>query len=84
MSFITALPQEPAISPTRQDTNPFMNGAGSNADLEEERYRDRVNLVAAIVVVLLIAAGWWMVSSVVETQKAQGCYASGTRYCSLI
>jgi hypothetical protein len=86
MASITAFPQEPAVNPTRSDANPFRNGADLNAEFEidEERHRNRANLLAAVVAVLLITAGWWMVNSLVATEKVQGCYASGTRYCSLI
>jgi hypothetical protein len=86
MGSVTAFPPEPGISSTRPDANVFRNGADLDAGLEsdEQRHRDRVNLLAAIAAILLIAAGWWIASSFVETQKAQGCYASGTRYCSLI
>ena len=79
MSSITAFPPEAALNRTRKDAD-----RGPTAASEDDRQRGRVNLFAAIAVVLLIAAGWWLVNSFVETQKVQGCYASGTRYCSLI
>ena len=44
----------------------------------------RVNLLATLAVAALIAIGIWIANGMVETQKAQGCYASGTRMCSLI
>lgn len=75
MASLIAFPPKPAVNP---------NGADLNAAPEEDRHRDRVNLFAAVAVVLLIAAGLWIVNSLVETEKVQGCYASGTRYCSLI
>jgi ferric-dicitrate binding protein FerR (iron transport regulator) len=79
MTSITAFPREAALNRPRKDA-----GRSPTAASEDDRQRGRVNLFAAIAVVLLIAAGWWMVNSFVESQKVQGCYASGTRYCSLI
>jgi hypothetical protein len=84
MASIIAFPQKSAVNRTRPDANPFRNGADLNAEPESDEGRHRVNLSAAIVVVLLVAAGLWIVNSLVDTQKVQGCYASGTRYCSLI
>jgi hypothetical protein len=83
---ITAFPQQPAINAARSDANPFGNGADLKAEAESDEYlhRDRENLFAAVAAVLLIAAGLWIANSLIETQKVQGCYASGTRYCSLI
>jgi hypothetical protein len=62
------------------------NGPDLNVEPERDEgsRRDRVNLSAALVVILLIATGLWIVNSLVDTQKLHGCYASGTRYCSLI
>ena len=82
MTSITAFPREAALNRPRKDADSV--GRGPTAASEEDRQRGRVNLFAAIAVVLLIAAGWWLVNSFVEMQKVQGCYASGTRYCSLI
>ena len=82
MTSITAFPREAVLNRPLQDADSF--GRGPTAASEEDRQRGRVNLFAAIAVVLLIAAGWWLVNSFVESQKVQGCYASGTRYCSLI
>jgi hypothetical protein len=82
MTSITAFPREAALNRPRKEAVSFDRGA--KAASEEDRQRGRVNLFAAIAVVLLIAAGWWLVNSFVEAQKVQGCYASGTRYCSLI
>jgi hypothetical protein len=82
MTSITAFPREAALNRPRQDADSV--GPGPTAAGEDDRQRGRVNLFAAIAVVLLIAAGWWLVNSFVEMQKVQGCYASGTRYCSLI
>jgi hypothetical protein len=82
MTSITAFPREAALNRTRKDADSL--DRGPTAASEEDRQRGRVNLFAAIAVVLLIAAGWWLVNSFVESQKVQGCYASGTRYCSLI
>jgi hypothetical protein len=86
MASITAFPLKRAVGPTRRDADPFKNGAGSRAELEidEDSQRGRVNFFAAIALVLVIAAGWWLVNSFVEMQRVQGCYASGTRYCSSI
>jgi len=86
MTSITAFPREAALNRPRKDVDSLDRGLdrGAAAAREEDRQRGRVNLFAAIAVVLLITAGWWLVSSFVETQKVQGCYASGTRYCSLI
>jgi hypothetical protein len=86
MASLTAFPQDSAVNPTRSDANSFRNGADSKAEAEidEERYRNRANLFAAVVAVLLITAGWWIVNSLAETEKVHRCYASGTRYCSSI
>jgi len=83
MTSLTALPANPAVEPTRPDARPFRHGAAER-EVDEERYRNRANLAAAIAAVLLIVAGWWIVNSLAETQRAQSCYASGTQYCSLI
>jgi hypothetical protein len=82
MTSITAFPREAALKRRRKQADSLDRSA--TAASEEDRQRARVNLFAAIALVLLIAAGWWLVSSFVEMQKVQGCYASGTRYCSLI
>jgi hypothetical protein len=86
MSSITAFPQERAANRTRGDADPFRNGsdleAGSERDEDDDRAR--VNLFAAVALIVLIAFGWCLVTASIETQKAQGCYASGARYCSLI
>jgi hypothetical protein len=82
MTSITAFPREAALKRPRKDIDSF--DRGPTAASEDDRQRGRVNLFAAIAVVLLIAAGWWLVNSFVASQKVQGCYASGTRYCSLI
>jgi hypothetical protein len=82
MTSIAAFPREAALNRPRKEADSLDRSA--TAASEEDRQRARVNLFAAIALVLLIAAGWWLVSSFVEMQKVQGCYASGTRYCSLI
>jgi hypothetical protein len=82
MTSIAAFPREGARNRPRKEAASLDRNAMATS--EEDRQRARVNLFAAIAVVLLIAAGWWLVSSFVEMQKVQGCYASGTRYCSLI
>ena len=51
---------------------------------DEYRHRMLVNLLAAMVLVALMGAGLWLVNTMVESQKAQGCYTSGERTCSLI
>jgi hypothetical protein len=80
---MAAFPSNPSINPTPLDTHTFRHGA-TEFEIDEDRHRNRVNLLGAIVAVLLIAAGWWIVNSLGETQKAQSCYATGTNYCSLI
>jgi hypothetical protein len=82
MGSITALPSNPSVRPARSDVNTFKTGA-TEFEIDEERHRNRVNLLGAIVAVLLIAAGWWIVNSLAGTQKTQSCYATGTYYCSL-
>ena len=82
MTSIAAFPREAALNRPRKEADSLDRSA--TAASEEDRQRGRVNLFAAIAVVLLIAAGWWLVNSFVASQKVQGCYASGTRYCSLI
>jgi hypothetical protein len=82
MASLTAVPSKASVDPTRSDAHTFRHGA-AEFEIDEERHRNRVNLLAAVVAVLLIAAGWWIVNSLAETQKAQSCYATGT-YCSLI
>jgi hypothetical protein len=86
VASIIAFPQGSAVNRTRSDANRVRNGPDLSVrpESDEGRHRDRVNLSAAIVVVLLIATGLWIVNSLVDTQKLHGCYASGTRYCSLI
>jgi hypothetical protein len=44
----------------------------------------RVNLVSAIILSALLAFGIWLADEMVETQKFQGCYASGAHSCSLM
>jgi hypothetical protein len=80
MASIAALPSPTPAHQTRSDTHPYRHGA--EYEIDEERHRNRVNLLGAIVAVLLIAAGWWIVNSLAGTQKAQSCYGTGT-YCSL-
>ncbi len=82
MTSIAAFPRDTALDRPRRGVDSFERAP--TAAGEDDRQRARVNLFAAIAVVLLIAAGWWLVNSFVESQKVQGCYASGTRYCSLI
>lgn len=87
MASIAAFPQERIVSRTPGDAVASKSSGDLKAELESDedcRQRGRVNLFAAVTVIVLIAAGWWLVNSLVETQKVQGCYASGTRYCSLI
>jgi hypothetical protein len=50
----------------------------------EDDHRMRVNLFAAVAIILLITVGVWLANALVETQRAQGCYSSGARTCSLI
>jgi hypothetical protein len=83
MGSITAYPSDSLAHQTRSDAHTFRHGA-TEFEIDEDRHRNRVNLLGAIVAVLLIAAGWWIVNSLGETQKAQSCYATGTNYCSLI
>jgi hypothetical protein len=33
---------------------------------------------------VVMAAGMWIADTMVDTQKAHGCYSSGQRFCSLI
>jgi hypothetical protein len=82
MTSIAAFPRETAPKRPHKGVDSF--DRGPTAASEDDRQRGRVNLFAAIAVVLLIAAGWWLVNSFVESLKVQGCYAAGTRYCSLI
>jgi hypothetical protein len=86
MASIIAFPRGSAVNRTRSDANPFRNGPDLSVEPEsdEGRHHDRGNLLATVATVLLIAAGLWIVNSLVDTQKSKGCYASGTRYCSLI
>ena len=77
MASIVAFPQKKAVKPTRRD-------AEAELEIDEDSQRGRINFFAAIALVLVIAAGWWLVNSLVETQRVQGCYASGTHYCSSI
>ena len=51
---------------------------------QEFRLRMRVNLVSAIILSALLAFGIWLADEMVETQKFQGCYASGAHSCSLM
>ena len=59
-------------------------------DVDLQRYRDdqefrlrmRVNLVGAIILSALLAFGIWLADEMMETQKVQGCYASGAYSCS--
>ena len=53
-------------------------------DRAEFRQRMKMNCVAAVVIVALLSIGIWLANAMVETQKVQGCYASGARSCSLI
>ena len=53
-------------------------------DKDEVRHRMKVNFAAAIVLLGLLTLGIWLVDALVDTQKVQGCYASGARSCSLI
>ena len=56
---------------------------GPESDVEY-RHRMQVNLVAALAVVALLTIGAWLANAMVESQRVQGCYASGARHCSLI
>jgi hypothetical protein len=66
MGSITAFPSNPSINPTPSDAHTFRHGA-AEFEIDEERHRNRVNLLGAIVAVLLIAAGWWIVNSLAGT-----------------
>jgi len=85
MTAIVAFSQKRPVNGTLGEAGLASNSGDLAAEREsdEEHYRLRVNLAAAVVAVVLIAAGWWIVNSLAETQKAQGCYASGSHYCSL-
>jgi hypothetical protein len=86
MTSITAFPEESAVDRKRQSANPLKNGpkVSTESEIDGDGNRNRTNFFAAVVVVLLIAAGWWLVNSLVEADRVQGCYSSGTRSCSLI
>ena len=87
MASISAFPQERAVKRARENADPYRDSANVKADFESDddlRRRDRVNLFAAVVVVVLVTIGVWLANALVERQKVQGCYAAGTRYCSLI
>ena len=49
MASITALPSNPSINPTPLDTHTFGHGA-TEFEIDEDRHRNRVNLLGAIVV----------------------------------
>jgi hypothetical protein len=70
-----------------KDATPVRNvGAyarGPESDVEY-RHRMQVNLFAALAVVVLLSIGAWVANAMVESQRVQGCYASGARHCSLI
>ena len=51
-------------------------------DDQEFRLRMRVYLVGAIILSALLAFGIWLADEMMETQKVQGCYASGAYSCS--
>jgi hypothetical protein len=53
-------------------------------DEDEFRHRMKVNFVAAIALLVVLTFGIWLANAMVDTQKVQGCYASGARSCSLI
>jgi hypothetical protein len=82
MGSVTAFPLNPSGRLARSDATPSRHRA-TEFEIDEDRHRNRVNLLGAIVGVLLIAAGWWIVNSLAETQRAQSCYATGN-YCSLM
>jgi hypothetical protein len=86
MTSITAFPQGRDANRTRRYADPPNKGGEwkTAPKSEEEDNRGRANLFAAVAVIVLLAVGWWMVNSFIETEKTQGCYASGARYCSLI
>jgi hypothetical protein len=48
------------------------------------RHRMRMNLLAVAAVAVVMGAGMWIADTMVDTQKAHGCYSSGQRFCSLI
>jgi hypothetical protein len=66
MGSITAFSSNPSMNPTPSDAHTFTARA-TQLEIDEERYRSRVNLLGAIVAVLLIAAGWWIVNSLATT-----------------
>jgi hypothetical protein len=86
MTSIIAFPQERVGDRSGDDADAFKIGAELKAKLEseEDRNRGRINLFAALAVIVLIIGGWFLVNSFIKMQKAQGCYASGARYCSLL
>ncbi len=86
MTSITAFPQGRDANRTRGDADPPSKGVEwkSAPESEQEDNRGRANLFAVAALIVLMAVGWWMVNSFIQTEKAQGCYASGARYCSLI
>jgi hypothetical protein len=59
-------------------------GDSENRPESEDDHRMRVNLFAAVAIIVLITVGMWLANALVETQRAQGCYSSGARTCSLI
>jgi hypothetical protein len=71
----------------RVRSTPVGNAADFAERVESEvdyRHRIRMNLCAAVAVVALMTIGFWLVNSMVDGQKARGCYGSGARFCSLL
>ncbi len=44
----------------------------------------KINLLAAAAVAVLLAIGVWLAGEMMQSQRAQGCYASGSHTCSLL
>jgi hypothetical protein len=70
-------------------SGPPQRSAGVRAEQESEgddgyRHRMRMNLLAVAAVAVVMGAGMWIAGTMVDSQKAHGCYTSGQRFCSLI
>jgi hypothetical protein len=74
-----AVPSHLKIVPVQRDAD-----LQRYLDDQEFRLRMRVNLVGAVILSALLALGIWLADKMVETQKVQGCYASGAHSCSLM
>lgn len=61
---------------------PHLEGQNDNGrETDEDRRRQRQNLIAAVWVVALLCGGYWLVQAFIENNRQQECLARQHRNC---